>query len=194
MTEPKYIDLTSLANSVGAGATLFPLGLIPQGATQNERVGDFVKIRKMVFNFTLYTVNADIVTTVRLIFFRWRLSTALSFPLLANILETPVSGNILSHFNFQLQDNYTVLWEKQFQAAGIPAAPTVSSNFGATGLEIPLGSNPEIEFTLGATTGTNLLYLLAISDSALAPFPLLNFVNRIYYEDTIRGTTHKLVK
>jgi len=184
--EPKYFDLTSLANSVGAGGTLFPLSLVPQGDSQSTRVGDFIQPLRMLFNFTLYTVNSDIVTTIRLVFFRWVPSTALVFPLLANILESPVSGNVLSHYNFQTQDNYQILAERQYQASGITVAPTTHSNFGATGMEIPLGVNTELEYTIGATTASNHLYLLAISDSALTPFPLLNFVHRLYYEDVMK--------
>jgi len=194
MTEPKYLDTLSIANSIGSGGTLFQLTTIPQGDGQSTRVGDFSKIRKLLFNFTLYIVNSDIITTVRLIFFRWVVSTAISSPSIANILEAPASSNVLSHFNFQLQDNYHVLWEKQFQGSGITTSPTDNSNFGATGLQIPLGSSPEIEFALGAASGTNHLYLLAVSDSALAPFPLLNFSSRVYFEDTFRSVVHSLVK
>jgi hypothetical protein len=147
-----------------------------------------------MFNFTLYTVNSDIVTTIRLIFFRWVPNDVLLSPLIANILEAPVSSNVLSHFNFQLQDNYSVLYERQFQASGITVAPTVNSNFGATGLNIPLGINTVIEKTLANSLGTNELYLLAVSDSALTPFPLLNFSSRLYYEDTVREAPKNLVK
>jgi hypothetical protein len=139
-----------------------------------------------MFNFSLYTVNSDIVTTVRLIFFRWIPSTALIAPVVASILEAPSAANVLSHFNFQLQDNFKILHERQFQASGITVAPTVASNFGSTGFRVTLRDNPEIEFTQTATTGTNHLYLLAISDSAVTPFPILNFSTRLYYEDTIK--------
>jgi hypothetical protein len=192
--EMKYFDTLSVANSIGSGATLFQLSTVPQGVAQTQRVGDFIKPLKLIFNFSLYTVNADIITTIRLIFFRWVPSTALVLPVLADILEAPASSNVLSHFNYQLQQNYSVLSDRQFQAAGIVTSPCNSSNFGGTGLEIPLGSNPELEFNLGATTSTNHLYLLAISDSALAPFPLLNFSSRLYYEDTIRESQRVIVK
>jgi hypothetical protein len=112
--EPKYLDVLSLANNIGAGATLFPLSLVPQGDQQLQRVGDFIQPLKLVFNYSLYTVNSDIVTTVRLFFFRWLPSTALSTPVVANLLESPSSANVLSHFNFQTQDNYRILWEKQY--------------------------------------------------------------------------------
>jgi len=150
---------------------------------------------KLSWNFTLYTVNSDIVTTVRIIFFRWVPSTAFLSPAVANILENPVAANTLAHFNFQTQDNYQVLWERQFACSGVTTAPTTASNFGGTGLVIPLKGRREIEFTLGATTATNHIWLLAISDSALTPFPLLSFVSRLYFEDTVHaGSPSKMPK
>jgi hypothetical protein len=185
-TEPKFFDTLSLANSIGAGATLIEISEVPQGDTQSSRVGDFIQPLKLIFNYSLYTVNSDIVTTVRIIFFRWIPSNGLVAPVLANILQSPSSSNVLSHFNFQTQDNYRILWDRQYQASGITVAPTVNSNFGGTGIVIA-GKLPEIEFTPGTLQGTNNLYLLAISDSALTPFPILNFSTRLYYEDTIKA-------
>jgi hypothetical protein len=193
LVEPKYFDTLSTANSIGSGGTIFPLTGIPQGDSQSSRVGDFINPLSMIFNFTLYTVNSDIVTTIRLIWFKWKPSTATTTITVASILEAPASSNVLSHFNFQLQQQFTVLHERQFQASGITTAPTVSSNFGATGMPIPIGSS-DLEFSLGSVNGTNQFFLLAISDSALTPFPVLSFSNRLYYEDTIKKNLRKVVK
>jgi hypothetical protein len=183
----KYLDTLSIANSVGAGGTLFQLSTIQQGVGQSQRLGDFAQPMKLLFNFSLYTVNSDIVTTIRLIFFRWVPSTTLIVPVVGDILEAAASSNVLSHLNFQLQKNYVVLWDKQFQASGIAAAPTVNSNFGGTGVVIPIGQGRSgIDFTLASSFGINHVYLLAISDSALTPFPILNFSSRLYYEDSER--------
>jgi len=197
--EPKFIDTLSLANSVGSGGTLFDLCLVPQGGAQSQRIGDFLQPLKCLFNFSLYTVNSDIVTTVRLIFIRWIVHTALSAPSVVGILQNAGGSNVLSHFDFATQDNYVILSDRQYQQAGIPAAPTVSSNIGATGMNIPIKHMfeknviTEIEFNAGATTGSNKIFLLAISDSALVPFPILNFSNRLYYEDTVRDGKRSLV-
>lgn len=193
--EPKYLDLTSIANSIGAGGTLFLLSAVTQGDTQSSRVGDFIQPLRLLFNYTLYTVNSDIVTTVRMIFFRWIPATSLVVPLIANVLENPSAANVLAHYNFQTQDNYRVLWDRQFQCSGIVAAPTVNSNFGATGMVVPLKRRSEIEFSLGTTLASNHIYLLVLSDSALTPFPILNFVSRLYFEDTIKlGAPAMMVK
>jgi len=194
LIEPKYFDTLSLANSIGSGGTIFGLSVIPQGVTQSERIGDFAQPLRLILNYSLYVVNSDIVTTVRLIFFRWHIHSAFGAPNIVNLLEAPASSNVLSHLNFQYQNDFEILWDRQFQASGITTAPTVNSNFGGTGLNIPLGAHQEIEFALGATTATDHLYLLAISDSALTPFPILNFSTRLYYGDTVHQKIRKLIK
>jgi hypothetical protein len=193
LVEPKYFDTLSVANSIGSGGTIFPLCGIPQGDSQSSRVGDFVSPLEMLFNFSLYTVNTDIITTVRLIWFKWRPSTATTTITVASILEAPSSSNVLSHFNFQLQQQYQVLHERQFACSGTTTNPTVNSNFGATGLPIPIGGQ-SMEYSLGSVNGTNQFFLLAISDSALTPFPILNFSNRLYYEDTVKVDIKRVVK
>jgi len=192
--ETKYFDVLSLGNAIGSGATTFLVDNIPQGVSQSHRIGDFVSIRKIILNYSIYTVNSDIVTTIRLVLFRWVPDNSLHTVVVGDILESPASANTLSHYNFQLQDNYEVLWEKQFQQSGIPTAPTDRSNVGATGLIIPVGKHPDQEFQLGSNSGSNQLYFLAISDSALTPFPILNFSFRFYFEDSIRAHPHRMVK
>jgi len=192
--ELKYFDVLSLANNIGAGATIFSVDPVPVGAGQSQRVGDFISTKRIVLNYSLYCVNSDIVTSIRIILFRWRVSTAISAPVLNQILESPSSANVLSHFNFEFQDNYDVLWDHQFRASGIPTAPTDKSNFGQTGLVLPVGRFCDQEFSIGTTTGTNQLFFLAISDSSLTPFPIWNFSVRTYYEDTIRSHPQKMIK
>jgi hypothetical protein len=192
--EPKYFDFLSLANSIGAGATLFGVGGVPQGSAQSNRIGDFISVRRLYLNYSLYIANADIVTTVRIILFRWIPNSGLLLPTVAALLEAPSSSNVLSHYNFQNQQNYEVMWEKQFRAVGTATNPTTASNFGATGLSLPVGRNPDQEYGLGATSGSNQLFFLAISDSALTPFPIWNYSLRTYYEDTIRHKNKGMVK
>jgi len=192
--EPKYYDVLSLANNIGAGATLFLLSTIAQGTGQSQRTGDFVRVLRIIHNFNLYCFNSDICTTTRLIFFQWIPSTASFVPLVASILEAPASSNVYSHLNFQIQSNYRVLKDTSYRQAGTATAPTDTSVMGLTGESIPIGPNPEIEFGLGVTSGTCHYFVLAISDSVVAPFPQYSFSIRIYYEDVERASPHRMVK
>jgi len=192
-TEPKFFDQISLANSIGAGATIFPFSGVPQGVSQSQRVGDFIHVRALLLNYSLYIVNADIVTSVVIILFRWIPNTISLPPAVALLLQNPSSANCLSQYNFSNQQNYQILWQRQFRGSGIVTSPTTMSNFGQRGLRMPIRKGFDQEFAPGNVDGTNQLFWLCISDSSLTPFPILNFDSRIYYEDTIRAIPFRMI-
>jgi hypothetical protein len=180
----KWLDITSLANSIGSGATLQNLGLIPQGDQQNQRIADFARLRKIFYNYSMYIANADIVTTVETKFYKWIVNTALATPLIANLLQNPAAANSLSHENFEYQQNYRLLWQRRYRAVGTATNPTTAANFGRNNQRIKIGGDPVQKFNPTSTGGSNQLYIMNISDSALTPFPILNYVVRVYFEDT----------
>jgi len=147
---------------------------IPHGVSQFHYIGDFVSICKINLNYIIYIVNPDILTTLILAIFRWVPDNLLQIVVVGDILESRASAHTLSHYNFRLQENYEVLWEKHFQQS-IPTAPTDCSNVGTTGLIIPVGKHPDL-VQLGSKSGSNQLYFLAISDSILKPYPDLLLV------------------
>jgi len=181
----KYFDFTSLAISIGAGANLTDVALIPQGVGQSQRIADTIMLSKIFMNYSLYIANADIVTTVELKYYKWVPSTGLGTPSIAELLQNPAAANALAHENFENQQMFARLWQKRFRAVGTATNPTTASNFGRNNQRIPIGKDPIQKFVLGGTAGSNQLYLMSISDSALTPFPILNLVNRIYFKDTV---------
>jgi len=183
--EVKYLDNLILAQSPGAGFNLFRVSAVPQGAAQGQRVGDFIQPLKLILNFSLYAATSDIVNTVRRFLVRWKPSDTLIVPLIADFLEAAASANVLSHFNFQLQDNYDILFNKFYAMAGIPASPTSISAISGE-IVFHLGRNPPIEFGLATNSGTNHLYFCEGSDNTVVPFPLSNLSFRLYYQDVDR--------
>jgi len=170
--ETKHTDVLSLGKSYGSGVSIFLVDNIPYGVSQSHHIGDFVSICKINLNYLIYIVNSDIVTTIILALFRWVPDTLLLLVVVGDIMESRASAHTLSHYNFRLQENYEVLWEKHFQQS-ISTAPTESSNVGTTGLIIPVGKHPDL-VQLGSNSGSNQLYFLAISDSILKPYPDYN--------------------
>lgn len=185
--ERKYFDTTSVGNSIGAGATLFAFGGIPQGDNVNSRVGDFACRLDGFLNFSLYIANTDIFTTIVLSVFEWSQNSAFNPPTIAQLFQSPSNVNSLSHWNHENQQLYQVLWQYQFRAVGTATNPTVNSNFGHRNLRIKPGRHRDQQYDLGTVNGTSQLFMLAISDSALTPFPILNFSFRQYFEDSIRA-------
>jgi len=67
--------------------------------------------------------------------------------------------------------------------SGSATNPTATSAMGYFG-EVPLKkTRKRCEFSPGAATGSEQLYILAISDSALPPFPILSLNTRITYKE-----------
>jgi len=191
--EVKYIDFTSFNTNIAAGGAVYVLSDVPQGTGQSFRTGDFIQPMRWILNMAIYMANTDIVATVCIYLFRWNPSNVSSPPTVANILEAPSGSYVFSHLNFQNQSVYEILWKRRYRCSGASAVPTETSNEGDFWLNVPLHSNPEIEFGLAATSGTNNLYMLAISDSSTTPFPILNFSSRLYYQDIERNHPSKMV-
>lgn len=159
--EPIYYDISNLTNYIGAGATLNLLSTNAQGAGQSQRIGDFVRVLRIIHNFNLYCFNTDVCTTTRIIIFQWIPLTAVFVPLVALISCIPSSSIVHSHFSYQIRVIIVCLWTHPIVRQEKPLPP----------LElIPIGPNPEIEFGLGVTSGTCHYYVLAISDSSIIPF------------------------
>jgi len=161
--ETKHSDVHSFCNSSGSGVAIFLVDNIPYGVSQSHDIGDFVSIRKINLNYSIYIVKSDIVTTIIISTFRWVPDNLLQIVVVGDILDSRASAHTLPHYNFRLQENYEVLWEKHFQRSGIPTAPTDCSNVGTTGLIIPVGKHPD-HVQLGSNSGSNQLNCLAISD------------------------------
>jgi len=192
-TIPKYIDFSTFDQAVTGGGTLYALSVIPQGAGQSQRMANTVKFKRLVLNFSLYLANTDIVTTSRLIVFRWIPNNSTTAPGVGSILQNPSVAQVFSHLDFEGQQNYVILWDQTFHQSGGASTPCSTSNMGMFNLRIPLGSNPCINYNNATTTGTDTLYMLSISDSSLTPFPELSFNLRVYYDDIVDDPSVKMV-
>jgi len=191
---PKYIDFSTFDQSVTGGGTFYLLSVIPQGSGTSQRVANTIRMRRLYLNLSIYLTNTDIVTTSRVILFRWIENTASATPTVGAILENPSSTQVFSHFDFENQQNYEVIWDKVFHQSGGATTPSSTSNMGFFNLSIPLKKNPCVNYNAGATTGTNTLYMLTISDSSLTPFPLISFNLRVYYDDIVDDPSVVMIK
>ncbi len=175
----KYYDVNA-AGSVSTTANYNALSALAQGTGQSQRVGDLIYPIKLDVFMNVITANADIYNTCRFVFLRWKPNTAGLTPGTTSILESPASQGTLSHYNYEGRQEYTVLKDMFEAYTGTSTAPTVDSN-KVYRFTIPLGGSQV--FNLGATTGTNQLYFLNLSDSAITPFPQVNLWTRLWYTD-----------
>jgi len=173
----RFFDVSSalIANSSGS---LLKLTSVPQGVGVNQRTGDTIIYKRFYMNYTLATNNSDLFNTSRIIIFQWHPNDALLVPLVTDVLQT---ANLYSMYNFQFSNQYTIIFDHVYFMSGLTTAPTVSGNIGFFGSVSLRPCKLQVEFAPAATTSSNALYLLDISDSALAPFPSGNVVTRIIF-------------
>lgn len=176
----KFWDTSIGGASPASSGTIAALSPITQGVGVSQRTGDAVYLDKMYLNYQIATANADIYTTIRIIIFQWHPNSALAAPLTGDILQTSTH---LSFYDWQFSEMYTIIHDVMYFASGTGAGPTASSNMGFAG-EVSLApAQKKLEFTSGAATGSNQLYVLYISDSAIAPFPVLDLTARVTYDE-----------
>lgn len=177
----KYLDSVLIAQNVTAVGIVSALYNVPQGDAQSQRVGDVIFIRDLELTFSLEMANADVYTTSRIIIFQWKPN---SLPTVSSILQTPTANTCYSQYNFQNQDMYVVHYDKLFHQSGTATNPTETSNVGVLQQKVRVGHR-EVEYSLGSTTAmTNQSWILYISDSAIVPFPVINWLVRVRYAET----------
>lgn len=177
----KFTDMNGTLSVTSVG-TITPLtGNITVGSGVRQRTGDTVRLLRAYLNFTIEAINADVFSSTRIIIFQWVPSTTLTGPpLVAEILQ---SALINAMYNFQLSSQYRILYDTVFSQAGITAAPASSGNQNYFGPVSVASALKQLEFEEGVVTGTNQLFMLSISDSLIAPFPIQTWLSRVIYTE-----------
>lgn len=169
-----------------ANATVTNVGtvtnlIIPtQGTGAGQRTGDTIQLRKMTLNYTLTTQNADIFNRVRILVFIWKPNTFLVAPTLATLTNGTGTTTTQWMYDWQYSNQFIILYDKIHYLSGLATAPTVG---GCQGGSIEMNLNSRVEFSPGSTLGSNQVFILYISDSLVAPFPLLEYMSRVQYSE-----------
>jgi len=180
--EIKYLDTTFAATNVSTTTLFYNLSIVPQGAAQGQRVGDEMWLDKIEVKMNVTTANADIFSIVRLFMFYWRIPTATANPVVGNIFNSIGTQGVFTPLSYEYRSMYQVVGKDwMLNNTGTAAAPTVNSQFIVDDV-LGLGGK-HVQFTAGATTGNNLLFLTLVSNSAIAPFPVFQGTWRLWYYD-----------
>lgn len=177
----KFVDVTTAGASPSAtGSILAGFCNITQGPGVSQRTGDTIFYRNCYINYILYTTNSDVTTSTRVIIFQWHPNSNLVVPIVSDILQT---ASIYSMYDWQYSNQYTILYDRIHFASGTATAPCDSSAQGYFG-GINIGKAVQrAEFAPASALGSEQLYCLVISDSAIAPFPVFSITSRVVYTD-----------
>lgn len=184
--EKKYLDHDQTATLVGSSVVgtpvVVPLSDVTQGINNQERIGAEIQ---PVFLGMRYRVTGDPGSTVstcavRVMIIRWR----------NNDLTTPVSfNNILqniafpwSYYNKNTTKDFTSLYDAKHVLSNNQSNSEYNA-FNEVSIDWKKLKTP-IQYDSGATTGTDNLYLVAISDvGSLGNRPILTYNTRLLFTD-----------
>lgn len=194
--ETKRISLHS-NGTIAVTGTLTLISNIAQGVTNITRVGEYVRLKRLLLNWRvnapsggLFTA-ADNYNNVRIVVFRWKLSDAAVSPAIGNILEPTATDPTVALYNFDQAERFQVLYDKRvtvfntavYNGSGIDTRPGPDhSKVNEKPIYVGLNNMP-IEFEGNTATGTGQIYLLMVSDSAFSPHPAVAVEAAIEYID-----------
>lgn len=178
--ELKHLDVNSsgYVNGVSYAGTVTVLTAIAQGSGGNQRVGDAISVRGIEFRIACYAQNSS--EFLRVIVFQWNMPTSLAAPSTGVVIQgagaTPQTIAAPYDFTSVEQGRLNVIDDFVLQAAAGASTPAHS-------MKRHTGSW-QVDFDPGATTASGQLYVLVISDAALATnAPVYQWWARILYDD-----------
>jgi hypothetical protein len=179
--EIKFFDQTQTASLLSYAGTLFTLSNVGQGDTFATRDGDRMKIKWLQMNLSFVLGSSSYLC--RVIILQWRPSTSIGNPTATNILNvTGQAEAVNSSYNQQFcgpGKQAVILLDKTFV---IPPSGSIICVKPWLNKKITGGFSPLQQFIAGGTTGSNQLYMLAISDTA-ANGPSVRFVSQVAFTD-----------
>lgn len=172
----------------GTGAVVNPLTFMTQNTGSASRVGEEITAVKLRLRITA-TVG-DVYNQVRLIIFQWHQDSGVGAPSWTDILDSnSISSSAYSYqagYNSVQKTKYRILWDKQFALHGNGTAnyPITSNTTRHFIVNIPAKRfNKRLIFNGTATSASNHLYFLAISDSGVLPNPVFSYGGFFDYTD-----------
>jgi len=178
----KVFDSGIFTTTPSTSGSIQDLTTISQGVTLSERVGDVAHLKQFWLSYTCNAANSDIFSTVRIIIFQWHVNLFYRAPLPTDILQL-ASDNVNAFLDINFADQATILYDATHSFSGTATAPTASSNQNFQG-ELSLSRcNKKIVFQNSVAAGSNFIFSLQISDSAVIPFPVVNMKARCAFTD-----------
>lgn len=153
-----YVNSGTTAVTYLSSAAIIPLTQIGQGVSDNERIGDQIRLNKLRLHIRLVAQASNILTVFRFIVFRYKplATVTMPYPLQENLSLDYQSS--LSHYDHKLVPSQMVILKDVIEGGIQPYTNPFVRRY-----VINL-KNVEQVYT-GATYSTNAIYLLLIGMS-----------------------------
>ena len=175
-TETKVFDAyEDVTVSTTGRVTL--LTAVTQGVGVSQRVGERLQPVALHLKFQSTVEPTDTYNNVRYIVFKWKDDDTLIAPVMANVLGTTFGGldEVLNEFQWTTRSNFQVLLDVTH------SVDTAGPRSKITRHRLKLRGH--IEYETNLTTGVGNIYLIRVSDSAVAPSPSMGVYSRLYFKD-----------
>jgi hypothetical protein len=154
---------------------VYDMSAVTQGDTDVSRDGDRIQIAELSFKWT--AVVGDAYNLVRCILFQWIPDSAVGTPPVTNVIQTNGSINApLSYRSIDFVKDVYVLYDKTVYVQTYHPVEVNS-------VVLRKFHDKQMQFT-GATSRTNGLFLLLISDSSAATHPAVNYYCTLRFTDS----------
>lgn len=183
-SETKYFD-TYLQAGVDQSSSRWSLSAVTQGDTETSRVGDeiFAKSLRLKLVTTLGNSGSfNAYNTIRYVLFRY-IGVASSAPIISDVFDVdfPTTGNN-TPYNFTKHKDGARGSVIKVLLDVTHMVDSNSQKHMETNHLIRL--NHKITFATGQIYGNNHIYLMAVSDSGVVPYPQATFMARLQYTDS----------
>ncbi len=172
--ETKVIDTTLSPTSIDNSGVIVSLTSVGQGINYTERIGDSIKLQRIVIRSKLLMNTTSTGTVVRIILFR-DLMQAGSAPSFTNLLG---GSGTLNPVNYLLKDRFAILADELLFLSQNGQDGAVS--------EIDLPHEGHVKYigtsSSSASNGFGSVYIAAVSDEA-TNLPQLSFHCRVTFTD-----------
>lgn len=169
--EKKY-SITSVNTTITNAGSIWSISDVAQGDTDLTRDGDQLYIRSI--ECEIRVTAGDPTNVMRIIVLQWIPN---STPNVSSILIDATTYGEMSPWTHDTRFLFRILYDKRFYVN----TTTMGNREHKTVLKRI--KFRKMQFESGATTGTNKLYVLAISDSAAATHPILFMVTKLNFSD-----------
>jgi len=173
-----YWDVYLPATSITTTPTYLGVCDPAQNASQGGRVADTIKLSRLELRLSINQVNTDLFSSVRVIFFLWKVDNAVDQPTGTDILHFLTTPEV-APYQWETRHKYTILYDRVFPLTGSATSLTTMSNvFVSKTINM---RSAQVQFNQGAISGTGLPYVMYVSNSVAPPFPVMDMTTRCYY-------------
>lgn len=173
--EIKWYDATQTAVTQSSSPTLLAIDGVPNGTTDNQKIGSDITAKSFYQKFTLQQGSMPVNCQVRVLVFWWRGTGACS---LSNILQNTGAGlGVLSPYNREYSTDFKVIFDKLYTLVAGQDAMQVDKIYKS------LYRKVQFTGTSGQQTDNTLFYTFISDQTVTASMPLVTAYTRFSYID-----------